>query len=122
MSLEIADFVVHVIEAVGILSLIFAIIEIKRGNDQRFREILSGYLQFMRQTLKDRFATSDNKMEYQTSLLMLDQCMFSVLNTKNKIKMKEMYDELSRLSTALYFGELKEVKEKLQWFKTELFR
>jgi len=104
------------------MSLLFAIFEIRRGNIQRFREVLANYLQFMRETLRLRFEKVGDQNLYRTALLMLDQCVFSVLNQKNKIKMSELTDELSRLSTTLYFGDLEEVKNKVQWFKTELFR
>lgn len=122
MSLEIANLVLHTIETVGILSLIFAIFEIRRGNNQRFREVLANYLQLMRENFRRRFEKEGDTMAFKTTLLTLDQCMFSVLNQTNKIKMKELTDELSRVSTTLYFGELEEVKQKLEWFKTELFR
>ena len=122
MDYQLADFILHLIEAVGIISLLFAMFEIRRGNTQRFREVLANYLQFMRGTLTLRFEKSEDQNLYRTALLMLDQCVFSVLNQKNKIKMSELTDELSRLSTTLYFGDLEEVKNKVQWFKTELFR
>ncbi|MHA1650128.1 MAG: hypothetical protein ACTSYB_08035 [Candidatus Helarchaeota archaeon] len=122
MSYELIDLILHAIEACGIISLVFAIWEIRRGNDQRFREILSHYLHFMRETLQKRFENNENEQIYRNILLMLDQCIFSILNQRNKIKMSELTDELSRLSTALYFGDLNEVKEKVRWFKTELFR
>ncbi|NVM52083.1 MAG: hypothetical protein HWN66_00175 [Candidatus Helarchaeota archaeon] len=122
MSLELLNVIFQAIEAIGILSLIIMIFEIKKGNDQKFREVLSSYLQSMRQTLRSRFGNKEDDILYKNSLLMLDQCVFSVLNQKNKIKMKELIDELSRLSTTLYFGELNELKDKIQWFKTELFR
>ena len=122
MDYQLADFILHLIEAIGIISLLFAMFEIRRGNTQRFREILAKYLQFMRETLRLRFEKSEYQNLYRSALLMLDQCVFSVLNQKNKIKMSELTDELSRLSTTLYFGDLEEVKNKVQWFKTELFR
>jgi len=122
MDYQLADFILHIIEAVGIMSLLFAIFEIRHGNIQRFREVLANYLQFMRETLRLRFEKVEDQNLYRTALLMLDQCVFSVLNQKNKIKMSELTDELSRLSTTLYFGDLEEVKNKVQWFKTELFR
>ena len=122
MDYELANFVLHIIEAVGIISLLFALWEIRRGNDQRFRETLANYLQFMRKTLVKRFWENEDRNTYSSILLMLDQCIFSVLNQKNRIELSELTDELSRLSTTLYFGDLMEVRDKMQWFKTELFR
>ena len=124
MDYELINLILHCIETIGIISLLFAIWEIRRGNDQRFREVLANYLQFMRDGLKERCIRDDqsDEMLYKNTFLMLDQCIFSVLNQKNKIKKEELADELSRLSTTFYFGDLKEVKEKMQWFKTELFR
>lgn len=122
MDYELGNFIFQIIESVGIISLLFAIWEIRRGNDQRFREILANYLQFMRETLVKRFEANEDRNTYSKILLMLDQCIFSVLNQKNRIKMSELTDELSRLSTTLYFGDLMEVRDKMQWFKTELFR
>ena len=122
MSYDLGNFILHVIETVGIFSLIFAIYEIRRSNKQKFREILSNYLRLIRETLQKRFEDEEDKNTYKSTLLMLDQCIFSVLNQKNKIKMNELTDELSRLSTTLYFGDLNEIKDKMQWFKTELFR
>lgn len=122
MSFEITMVILQGIEAVGILSLLFAIYEIRKGNKQRFREVLARYLHSMRETFRLRFENKGDDTTYKTSLLMFDQCMFSVLNQKNKIKMDELIDELSRLSTTLYFEDLEKVKNKIQWFKTELFR
>ena len=84
MDYQLADFILHLIEAVGIISLLFAMFEIRRGNTQRFREVLANYLQFMRGTLTLRFEKSEDQNLYRTALLMLDQCVFSVLNQKNK--------------------------------------
>ncbi|HUX99602.1 MAG TPA: hypothetical protein VMV49_08620 [Candidatus Deferrimicrobium sp.] len=122
MSYDLLNVIFQGLEAAGILSLLFALFEVRRGNNQRFREILANYLQFMRETLRLRFEKHEDQNLYKNSLLMLDQCIFSTLNQKNKIKMNELIDELSRLSTTLYFGDLEEVKNKVQWFKTELFR
>ncbi len=122
MSYDLINLIFQGLESFGILSLVFAIYEIRRGNQQKFREILANYLQFMRETLRLRFDDRGNDTSYRTALLMLDQCVFSVLNQKNKIKMNELINELSRLSTSLYFGDLEEVKNKVYWFKTELFR
>ena len=122
LDYDLGNFIFQIIESIGFLSLIVAIFEIRRGNNQRFREILSSYLQLMRETLRVRFEGKSDKNIYTSCLLMVDQCVFSVLNQKNKIKMNELYEELSRLSTTLYFGDINEVKDKIQWFKTELFR
>ncbi|MHA1266359.1 MAG: hypothetical protein ACTSRS_14090 [Candidatus Helarchaeota archaeon] len=124
MSLELYDAILHTIETVSIISLIFAIYEIRKGNEQRFREILANYLQMLKENYCERFKTLDEKDRslFSKGLLMIDQCIFSILNMKNKIKKDELIEELSRMSTTLYFGELEEVKEKIQWFKTELFR
>ncbi|MHA1279488.1 MAG: hypothetical protein ACTSQI_18770, partial [Candidatus Helarchaeota archaeon] len=118
------NFILHCIEAIGIISLIFAIWEIRRGNNQQFREVLAKYLQFMRERLCERFGDykSEDEMLYKNTLLMLDQCIFSILSQKNKIKKDELADELSRLSITLYFDDLDAVKEKMKWFKRELFR
>ena len=122
MSFELASLIIQLtLGSSAIFSIIFAIIQLRRGGDQRFREILSNYLLILRQMLQLRFDEQEKDVTYRTSLLTLDQCSFSILNRQNKIRMN-LTDELSKLSTTLYFGDLNEIKEKLQAFRSEIFK
>ncbi|MFX1298753.1 MAG: hypothetical protein ACFFD2_28325 [Promethearchaeota archaeon] len=122
MAFEIIDLILRCISTIGFLGFLIALYEIRRGNDQRFREILSNYLRSMCETLRLRFEKEGEVTLYKGCLLALDQTIFSVLNHKNKINKNKMIDALSRLSTSLYFAELDEVKNKLELFRHELFR
>ncbi|MFX1293231.1 MAG: hypothetical protein ACFFD2_00030 [Promethearchaeota archaeon] len=119
---EIIDLILRIISTIGFFSLLVALYEIRKSNEQRFREVLTNYFQSMRETLRFRFEDKIYDNLYRTCLLILDQTIFSTLNRKNKINKNKITDELSRLSTVLYFEELDKVKNKLEEFKRDLFR